>query len=87
MIPRSRSRSRADLLGMRTGKLGTPERRCLTMLDVQSGGWTRGPKGHWLSPRRGGGPYPQRRNAILPMLDRQRGGDLPKPNLAAGAEG
>jgi hypothetical protein len=30
-------------------------RRCLTMLEMQSSGWTQGPRGHWLSPRKGAG--------------------------------
>lgn len=39
----------------RVGRIGTPERRCLAVLEMQSSGWTKGPKGHWLSPRKGAG--------------------------------
>jgi hypothetical protein len=34
----------------RTGKWG--ERRCLSLADMQSAGWSVSPSGHWLSPRR-----------------------------------
>lgn len=37
----------------RKGKLGTPERRCLSVLEMSSSRWTQKPSGHWLSPRRG----------------------------------
>jgi hypothetical protein len=34
----------------RVGKIGSPERRCLTDTELGAAGWTRGPKGHWLRP-------------------------------------
>lgn len=32
------------------GKLGTPERRCLTSAELRNSGWRQGDRGHWLSP-------------------------------------
>jgi hypothetical protein len=31
------------------------QRACLTVLDMQSRGWTLSPSGHWRTPRRGEG--------------------------------
>ena len=32
-----------------------PNKRCLSTLELGSGGWGRGPLGHWLSPQKGAG--------------------------------
>ena len=36
----------------RKGKLGSPERRCLTQAELVSSGWKQTPRGHWRSPAR-----------------------------------
>jgi hypothetical protein len=45
----------------RVGRVGTPERRCLTAVERRSAGWKQGPLGHWLTPRMGAGRAVRRR--------------------------
>ena len=63
MLPRGTDMCRCPTCGLyfnssfaftkhRIGRVGTPERRCLTQVEMLNAGFAQGPKGHWLSSRK-----------------------------------